>query len=970
MPTSPEIAGLRSDSSSIPVAPAAPVASPDTNGKSSVPKIKTINPDGSNSQNKLEAVKSSLKRVPHAPAMGKKKDEAVESQSITIDKVFSEGRRLEDEKSAKSKEVQIGKNETSDSVSPPITDPKSPTLKENVFEGPLKHTRSYNAEELIGKKDTNPDAHKRLASPEKERFIPITVEPPKVISASVTAGSEKESARPFSPPPRVGLEQTHGKPPPAATAPSGSLGRRKKEHYIPINVEGRGTILPMPVEDEEAAERRDKFHPNSLNRQRWGSRKKQGSSAYSDSSMSDEEGAFLASPFGGLQRYSSLGKHGMLEDRGVGGWHAGSYGPTGGVGSGRGMMDLRRGRRQPFAMQRAESFSSEEGDDDAFGDDDVYREMTAENLFSTLLTRVRSLTKRIHDEHDQHLEWQQTQRIMDHPLNPGGTHARLERNARRSSLKHNRHDGAHTPVSFSRQSSLRDAPPTPAAPPMNPYDDLAAGSSDRRPFRRGISFHNEIGSDKVAFADPQLNAYGAAAAGNKQFPEERYDKSDVPSDLSGSVSITSKQRLRPGYLPHPHLHLSSAGKLTEPFTPPGNPTKSSESARERTIPVTVLGREESLLPKRSELITSPLSPTAASRPDRFDPKPQQPEQSQDKQQRRVSRFLRPDFFETGMGEKADAIVRQVSSQKRGTDFSGMMDTEGKPFSTGLDKVKVDQPTASAYQQPHESAALPSRGYSSPKIAPSEGQFLSRAIAFKRQVTPVQENIPISSPSCTDPPPDSHALSTVITSSPSKSISQVAPPVAVTSQSSSFGRPLANRICSPVPFSLSSNVTPSHSSSTVSSSSPPPTRQTSVLSPRPLMSYAMKPFRRDPTGTVSPAFPMATSEESSSSSSPSCTHSAFPIPTNASIEDEAKDTVHPLQSQISLPATDSQMPTNPQRPPRSGRRPILPYSGAKSDGLLNKHAFISCNIIAAAERRKKELHGRASTSELHPMEKVI
>ena len=56
---------------------------------------------------------------------------------------------------------------------------------------------------------------------------------------------------------------------------------------------------------------------------------------------------------------------------------------------------------------------------------------------------------------------------------------------------------------------------------------------------------------------------------------------------------------------------------------------------------------------------------------------------------------------------------------------------------------------------------------------------------------------------------------------------------------------------------------------------------------------------------------------------------------------------------------------------SKRRTILPYGGAKSDGLLNKHAFISSNIIAAAERRKRDTYSRSSTTELfQPMEKVI
>ena len=40
------------------------------------------------------------------------------------------------------------------------------------------------------------------------------------------------------------------------------------------------------------------------------------------------------------------------------------------------------------------------------------REMTAENLFSTLLTRVKSLTKKIHDEHQEHMHWQKSQNII------------------------------------------------------------------------------------------------------------------------------------------------------------------------------------------------------------------------------------------------------------------------------------------------------------------------------------------------------------------------------------------------------------------------------------------------------------------------------------------------------------------------------------------------------------------------------
>jgi len=71
-----------------------------------------------------------------------------------------------------------------------------------------------------------------------------------------------------------------------------------------------------------------------------------------------------------------------------------------------------------------------------------------------------------------------------------------------------------------------------------------------------------------------------------------------------------------------------------------------------------------------------------------------------------------------------------------------------------------------------------------------------------------------------------------------------------------------------------------------------------------------------------------------------------------------------------PASDCCMVAENSKGPSSGnRRTILPYGGAKSDGLLNKHAFISCNVIAAAERRKRDSYSRSSTTEL-PLEKVI
>ena len=82
---------------------------------------------------------------------------------------------------------------------------------------------------------------------------------------------------------------------------------------IPIVVEGKGSTNRVADEEQEKL---DNFNTSSIQRHRWGSRKKRMSSAFSDSSMSDDEA--LNTPFGGgqnqgLQKGFSYGKHGPGE---------------------------------------------------------------------------------------------------------------------------------------------------------------------------------------------------------------------------------------------------------------------------------------------------------------------------------------------------------------------------------------------------------------------------------------------------------------------------------------------------------------------------------------------------------------------------------------------------------------------------------------------------------------------------------
>uniref|UniRef100_A0A0K2VA38 Protein kinase domain-containing protein n=2 Tax=Lepeophtheirus salmonis TaxID=72036 RepID=A0A0K2VA38_LEPSM len=326
-----------------------------------------------------------------------------------------------------------------------------------------------------------------------------------------------------------------------------------QEKYVPItlerdtikessNAEGK-TIYHIPVQVESPSiinnieDKCGNYYPtNSLSRRRWGSRKKRMSTAYSDSSMSDDDGSFFQYP-SGLQKQISLGKHGL------------ETAP---------MFRLRK-TRPPFTLQRESSFSSD-GEDEL--EDDGFREMTAENLFSTLLTRVKSLTRRIHDEHEEHINtWHQNQRIVNHPLNPGDTHARLERSALRNSIKRL---------------------------PMN-----------KRP---------------------------------------TYDETPLPStipsenlDLACGVSVTSKQRSRPGYLPHPNA--------------------------ERIIPINLVNSHDkfdqyySASPpiKRINDIMIPSNDLTYGEEDR---------------QRRVSRFLRPDFYDTPKEDSIYAKMKELEEEEK------------------------------------------------------------------------------------------------------------------------------------------------------------------------------------------------------------------------------------------------------------------------------------------------------------------
>ena len=206
-----------------------------------------------------------------------------------------------------------------------------------------------------------PDCRPKGVTP-KERIIPIQVE-----------GESQQSMFSTTPPPKPPMPQR------SVSQRSGSLSRQStadsdtdsalgstvgpepirkspREYIIPIAVEGGGYVTPRSgsVEPETKTST-----PTSTNapRSRFG-RPRRMSSLLSDASEDE-------SPFSSLHRDSEdlLQRH---------------------------MHRLRSSRPSRQPPEHADSLSS--GEDD---DDDGFELLTAENLFSTLLSRVRSLTQRL-----------------------------------------------------------------------------------------------------------------------------------------------------------------------------------------------------------------------------------------------------------------------------------------------------------------------------------------------------------------------------------------------------------------------------------------------------------------------------------------------------------------------------------------------------------------------------------------------
>ena len=637
----------------------------------------------------LSDVRSSLKRVPHVAVARRRSFTEKDEPSLEFTQ------QPPSEKKVVRSEIVIPVKATEDDLGP---------VEPAVAEQPVATLLPETVEAIEVK-----EVAKEVEASPKERIIPI-----QLVNENRSLGPKpfklESNSRPQTPTGVIGSE----------SASSPQQTSTKLEHHIPIVVEGKGSTTRVADEEQEKL---DNFNTSSIQRHRWGSRKKRMSSAFSDSSMSDDEA--LNTPFGGGGQNQGLQK----------GFSYGKHGP------GEGHNYTLKKTRPPFA----ESFSSGEDDD---LDDDGLQQISAETLFSTLLSRVKSLTRRIHDEHDEHLSWQQKQRHGPPKLNPGGTHARLERTAQRNSIKRDREPVPDSTPAYSRQSSAYgrgEEPYSNTSSLRSSYGNSSAGYEPRKIYNRSNSGQT----------DPDSRFSTSSRYSTADRAAKRYEEAgDSGSEFSNSVSVTSSQRLRPGYLPPPAnpthstaLPANSTANTVDPISVAQSVINRAQEKSERSIPINIQRQNSQDSPVSSKPGTplptnpgvynthmKPFSPTPTNESSRDQSRLESPEplsEGTDKN-RRVSRFLRPDFYETAKEDSIYAKMRELEDdQKKLPRYlrgSNITRTTKSGRSTPLDYASYN-----AEERSRGDTVNP-RPDSQEHVGPpgTEGQFPNRALTLTRR----------------------------------------------------------------------------------------------------------------------------------------------------------------------------------------------------------------------------------------------
>ncbi|XP_031625569.1 uncharacterized protein LOC116342192 isoform X2 [Contarinia nasturtii] len=167
------------------------------------------------------------------------------------------------------------------------------------------------------------------------------------------------------------------------------IKKSPREFIIPIAVEGGGFVTPRAGSLEPS----ESNHSTSTAFSRFSGRPRKISSLFNDS-----EDESINSPFHRMQRHTSIGRDSDTE----------TSQPTTG-------FTYRLRSTRPFKKLQSEgNDSGSSGEED---DDDGFEILTAENLFSTLLSRVRALTNRLNVKDDPTSDFPSARFLNNFPTN-------------------------------------------------------------------------------------------------------------------------------------------------------------------------------------------------------------------------------------------------------------------------------------------------------------------------------------------------------------------------------------------------------------------------------------------------------------------------------------------------------------------------------------------------------------------------
>lgn len=232
----------------------------------------------------------------------------------------------------------------------PVSSPTIGTFRSASVE-PESKVKQSPRERIIPisfERDTTEEKKEPLASPPVK---PPTVKPLQTQRSTVSQRSNSLS--------RQSTQESDSE---TTTSTGEPIRKSPREYIIPIAVEGGGYVTPRAgsLEPSDTASTTSTMTSKSK---------------FGRNRRLDREGSEDESPFAALHRHSSFGRDSDTED------------PRRDMFR---MHSLRSSRPRKAAIEHNDSFSSGEEDDD-----DGFEILTAENLFSTLLSRVRDLTQRL-----------------------------------------------------------------------------------------------------------------------------------------------------------------------------------------------------------------------------------------------------------------------------------------------------------------------------------------------------------------------------------------------------------------------------------------------------------------------------------------------------------------------------------------------------------------------------------------------